>query len=81
MRCDEHNQNENKLCDLKSNNCKDGLKCVEQDDGCDNGIGRCVKTGKPRMQNITKFVHFLYRTPMILNTIHLFISNCKLYLS
>ena len=57
MGCDEHNQNENKLCDLKSNNCKDGLKCVEQDDGCDNGIGRCVKIGNPTIQNIAKITH------------------------
>ena len=37
---------ENELCGLKKNNCKDGLKCVDQEDGCDNGVGRCVKSGK-----------------------------------
>ena len=53
--CDESNKNENQLCDLKSNNCKNGLKCIEQDDGCDNGIGRCVKTGKPTIKLFPNF--------------------------
>ena len=46
MRCDYQNKNENQLCELSLNNCVDGLRCVDQNDGCDNGIGRCVKTGK-----------------------------------
>ena len=44
--CDNINKNENQLCVLSINNCIDGLRCVDQDDGCDNGIGRCAKTGK-----------------------------------
>ena len=43
--CDDYNKDENQLCDLKQSNCKDGLKCVDQEDGCDNGIGKCVKSG------------------------------------
>jgi len=40
---------ENQLCIIRTNNCKSGLKCVDQEDGCDNGIGRCIKSGyKPR---------------------------------
>jgi len=35
---------ENELCGLKKNNCKDGLKCVDREDGCDNDVGRCVKS-------------------------------------
>lgn len=43
--CDDYNKDENQLCSLKKSNCKDGLKCVDQEDGCDNGIGKCVKSG------------------------------------
>ena len=58
MMCDEYNKDENKICVLKLNNCKDGLKCVDQDDGCDNGVGRCVKTGKLTTRNSAKTAHF-----------------------
>ena len=34
---------ENQLCLLKSDNCEKGFKCLNQDDGCNNGVGRCVK--------------------------------------
>ena len=37
---------ESELCGLRQNNCKDGLKCVDQEDGCDNDVGICVKSGK-----------------------------------
>ena len=46
MRCDERNKKENQLCSLSQNNCIPGLECVDQNDGCDNGIGRCVTLGK-----------------------------------
>ena len=46
MGCWVHGKGENDLCALKQNNCKDGLKCVDQEDGCDNGVGRCEKSGK-----------------------------------
>ena len=36
---------ENRLCIIEINNCHDGLECVDQDDGCNNGVGRCVKKG------------------------------------
>ena len=36
---------ENMLCDLKSNNCENGLKCSMTDDQCDNGIGMCQRDG------------------------------------
>ena len=58
MACDEHNKDENQICVLKLNNCKDGLKCVDQDDGCDNGVGRCIKTGKLTKRNSAKTAHF-----------------------
>ena len=45
MRCFDNNKDENQLCILRQPNCKDGLKCVDQEDGCDNGIGKCVKSG------------------------------------
>lgn len=54
MMCDERNKDKNQICVLKLNNCKDGLKCVDQDDGCDNGVGRCVKTGKLVKRNSAK---------------------------
>ena len=37
---------ENELCDLTRDNCNDGLECVDQNDGCDNDVGRCKKLGK-----------------------------------
>ena len=39
-------KNENQTCVLSNDNCKEGLKCVDQDDGCDNDYGRCVKSGE-----------------------------------
>ena len=48
-----HDKDENRVCDLKRNNCKTGLKCIKQDDGCDNDVGRCVKAGKLKI--ISKF--------------------------
>ena len=45
MACDDDNKDENQLCDLRQSNCKEGLKCVDQEDGCDNDIGKCVKSG------------------------------------
>ena len=44
--CDDIKKAENRLCYVTTNNCQKGLKCMKQDDGCDNGIGRCVKSGK-----------------------------------
>ena len=45
MACLDYKKDENQLCSLKQSNCKEGLKCVDQEDGCDNGIGKCVKSG------------------------------------
>ena len=39
-------KDENQTCVLSNDNCKEGLKCVDQDDGCDNDYGRCVKSGE-----------------------------------
>ena len=42
-----HTKKENQLCVLSRNNCEDGLKCVDQDNGrCNNDFGKCVKPGK-----------------------------------
>ena len=38
-------KDENQTCVLSDGNCQEGLKCVDQDDGCDNDYGRCVKSG------------------------------------
>jgi len=47
--CHVQTKGENQLCYIESNNCDKGLKCMKQVDGCNNGIGRCVKSGyKPR---------------------------------
>jgi len=43
-------KHENQLCIIRTNNCKSGLKCVDQEDGCDNGIGRCIKSGNKPTQ-------------------------------
>jgi len=49
VRCHVRTKRENDLCYIERNNCDEGLKCMKQDDGCNNGIGRCVKSGhKPR---------------------------------
>ena len=48
--CDDVTKGENQLCHLKRNNCDKGLKCMKQDDGCDNGIGRCIKSGKSKCE-------------------------------
>ena len=45
-RCDVHTKGENQLCYIDTNNCDKGLKCMKQDDGCNNGIGRCVNSGE-----------------------------------
>ena len=45
---------ENEICSLSRDICGDGLKCVEQDDGCDNGAGRCEKSG---IDNKTVILH------------------------
>ena len=51
MPCDkDDNKDENQLCSLKRSNCKDGLICVDDEDGCDNGIGRCLKSGQLKYQ-------------------------------
>jgi len=42
--CNDTTKGENQLCVVKSDNCDKGLKCMKQDDGCDNGYGRCVKS-------------------------------------
>jgi len=34
---------ENKICNLQIDNCGDGLKCKDINDGCKNDVGRCVK--------------------------------------
>ena len=52
MGCDERNKNENQLCVLSQHNCKRGLICADQNDGCDNGIGRCIKIGKNHLDDI-----------------------------
>ena len=44
--CNDETKGENQLCHLGTGNCDKGLKCMKQDDGCDNQIGRCVKSGK-----------------------------------
>ena len=44
--CNDDTKGENQLCLLEFGNCDKGLKCMKQDDGCDNQIGRCVKSGK-----------------------------------
>ena len=31
----------NILCDLQAQNCKDGLKCVDVLDNCNNNVGMC----------------------------------------
>ena len=31
----------NNLCSLSLNNCASGLACVDDDDGCDNDVGKC----------------------------------------
>ena len=54
MGCRDYDKKENQLCVVYFNNCKDGLKCVDQDDGCNNDIGRCVKLGKNQKHD-TKF--------------------------
>ena len=46
MACHIMTKGENKLCYIDRNNCDEGLKCTKQDDGCNNGIGRCVKSGE-----------------------------------
>ena len=48
--CKDKTKGENQLCDVKSGNCDKGLKCMKQDDGCDNGFGRCVKSGKSKYE-------------------------------
>ena len=35
----------NILCDLQAQNCKDGLRCIEVQDNCDNTIGMCQADG------------------------------------
>ena len=44
--CHKNTKGENELCYIEGNNCDEGLECRKQDDGCDNGIGRCVKYGE-----------------------------------
>ena len=46
VRCHVRTKRENDLCYIEKNNCDEGLKCMKQDDGCNNGIGRCVKSGE-----------------------------------
>ena len=42
--CDaDPTKKENQLCLLKDGDCEKGLRCVKQNDGCNNGIGRCSK--------------------------------------
>ena len=38
----------NSLCDVLEQNCKDGLRCIEVQDNCDNTVGMCQadKIGK-----------------------------------
>ena len=46
MAClDNLKKEEKQLCSVKNNNCKDGLECIETDDLCKNGVGRCRKAG------------------------------------
>ena len=44
--CHVRTKGENQLCYIDTNNCNKGLKCKKQDDGCNNGVGRCVKSGE-----------------------------------
>ena len=52
--CDDVDKEEYQLCNLDKDNCKDGLKCVNQDwDECDRywynmhyNVGRCIRRGK-----------------------------------
>ena len=44
--CHVGKKGENQLCNIERSNCDEGLKCMKQDDGCNNGIGRCVKSGE-----------------------------------
>ena len=46
MGCHIMTKGEKKLCYIDTNNCDEGLKCMKQDDGCNNGIGRCDKSGE-----------------------------------
>ena len=50
MGCPSNKKKENQLCVLSMNNCEEGLQCVKQDDGCNNEIGRCVKSSKRAIQ-------------------------------
>ena len=34
------------LCFIDRNNCDKHLICTKQDDGCNNGVGRCVMYGE-----------------------------------
>ena len=60
-------KDENQTCVLSDNNCKDGLKCVDQDDGCDNDYGRCVKSGtkitKYSLKNYYHLINFVTSFP------------------
>ena len=44
--CDDDEKEEHQLCDIERNNCKNGLNCMKQDDGCDNVVGRCINLCK-----------------------------------
>ena len=46
MRCHSRTKGEHELCYIDRNNCEKGLKCTKQDDGCNNGVGRCVKSSE-----------------------------------
>ena len=54
MDCDDVGKEEYQLCNLDKDNCKEGLKCVNQDwDECDSywynmhyNVGRCIRRGK-----------------------------------
>ena len=49
--CNDTTKGENKSCRLEFGNCDKGLKCMKQDDGCDNDYGRCVKSGKSKYKS------------------------------
>ena len=57
---------ENQLCIIRKNNCISGLKCVDQEDGCDNGIGRCIKSGKLKYDSNSQYFMEKRKLPTIL---------------
>ena len=53
---------ENQACNLDTDNCDYGLTCQEEDDGCENGVGKCRKGCLIRI-NLCLVVHLLFNFP------------------